>query len=174
LAAEAMTYVYAKSYGLSTISLRFSNVYGPRSAHKANAVPNFIKALLAHRPITIYGDGENTRDFLFVEDLCQAILDVLQARFSGEAVHLGTGLETSVNQLILILQTLTGSIANVVREPGRSGEVRRNFADVSLAKALWGYSPATPLTDGLARTLEWFQSNWTGASLEGSPLTSFD
>lgn len=156
LTAEAFTHVYAQSFGLSTVSLRFSNVYGPRSDHKNNAVPNFIKALRRNASITIFGDGENTRDFLFVEDLVEVILSACEKRLAGEAIHLGTGREISINELVKTLQKVSGVAAKVRHEPARVGDVRRNYADISYARARLGFDPVTTLEEGLRQTWDWF------------------
>lgn len=157
LAAEAYVHVYARSFGLQAVSLRFSNVYGPYSERKKNAIPQFIAAHRDGLPITIYGDGENTRDFLHVSDLADAVLAACTRTLGGGPVHLGTGVESSVNSLVATLAEVSGRAPSVRYEPARPGEVRRNSADIALARRLLDFEPRTDLRSGLLETWLWFQ-----------------
>ena len=161
LVGEAYCQAYAGSFGLSTVALRFSNVYGPFSAHKKNAVPNFIKRSLEDRPISIYGDGSQTRDFIHVEDLGDGILRALVADgVAGEVFQLGTEVETSIADLALLVQQATGATAEIRFQPKRSGEVYRSRVDASKARRLLGFAPAIALHEGIGTTAQWYRDHW--------------
>ena len=109
LAGEGYCSAFWGSYGLKTISLRFSNVYGPFSYHKASVIAKFFRQVQLGEPLTVFGDGEQTRDFLYVGDLCQAIIRALEAPLPfGQAIQLGSGRETSINQLVGLLRQVVG------------------------------------------------------------------
>jgi UDP-glucose 4-epimerase len=158
LCGEAYCHAFAKSYSLQTICLRFGNVYGPHSAHKKGAVTMFIKALMNDEPIVIYGDGSASRDYIHVDDLCAGIKAALDAPLAGgEVFHLASGQETTVLNLANILCKVAGKPNHPIEfRPGRRGEVARNFADYSKAKATFGFEPKWKIEDGLAATWEWF------------------
>jgi UDP-glucose 4-epimerase len=160
LCGEAYCHAFAKSYALETICLRFGNVYGPHSAHKKGAVTLFIKALMNDEPIVIYGDGNASRDYIHVDDLCAGIKAALDAPLvGGDAFHLASGRETTVLELANILRNVAGKPNHPIEfKPARRGEVARNFADYSKAKATFGFKPKWRIEDGLATTWEWFSS----------------
>ncbi len=161
LAGEAYCRAFAASFGMDTVALRFSNVYGPFSPHKKNAVPNFIKLSLRGEPIVIYGDGSQTRDFISVEDLSDAIHRALAADgIGGEVFQVATGIETSIADLAKLAQEVTGSTAEVRYEPKRSGEVYRSRADIAKARRVLGFDPVVELRDGLGRTADWYREHW--------------
>jgi UDP-glucose 4-epimerase len=112
-------------------------------------------------PLVVYGDGEQTRDFLYVDDLCDAVLAALDRKPLGELYQLGTGVETSVNELVALLLALVpeGSV-RVEHEPARAGEVLRAYSDIGKARRELGYDPCTPLADGLAITYDWFRKTY--------------
>ena len=161
LAAEAFCRAYRGAFGLGAVALRFSNVYGPHSGHKSSVVARFIGTILEDRPLTIYGDGRQTRDFIYVQDLTEAIWAALGAPQTPAAVYqIGSGVETSVNTLFGLLGDLAenrlGRRPRVEHRERRAGEVERNFADISRAHADLGFVPATPLGRGLEATFDWF------------------
>lgn len=158
LAGEAYCSAFAGSYGMKTVSLRFSNVYGPRSYHKGSVVAHFFKQLLKGESLTVYGDGTQTRDFVYVEDLSEAIYRALKLPHGGVSYQLGTGIETSLNTLLdLIRQTVDQDHDIQVRyEDFRPGEVRRNFARIDKARQELGYAPQTDFLEGLQKTWQWF------------------
>lgn len=161
LAGEAYARAFAGSYGMRTVSLRFSNVYGPFSAHKKNAVPIFIKRLLTGQPIVVYGDGTQTRDFIHVEDLCRAIhLSLLLEDARGEVFQVATGVETSVLELVRLVERAVGAEAEVRFEPRRPGEVYRSAVDISKARSVLGFEPKVSLEQGLGQTARWFRERW--------------
>jgi UDP-glucose 4-epimerase len=160
LCGEAYCHAFTKSKALETICLRFGNVYGPHSAHKKGAVTMFIKALMNDEPIVIYGDGSASRDYIHVEDLCAGIKAALDAPLvGGDVFHLASGRETTVLELANLLRDVAGKPNHPIKfKPSRRGEVARNFADYSKAKATFGFEPKWRIDDGLAATWEWFAS----------------
>jgi UDP-glucose 4-epimerase len=156
-AGEAYCSAFHGAYGLETVAVRFSNAYGPRSAHKGNVIPLFIRRLLEGGELVVYGDGSQTRDFVFVSDLAEGLLRAAEADgVGGETFQLASGVETSVNRLIALLGEVAGRVPEVRREPPRPGEILRNYSEIGKARARLGYDPAVPLEDGLRSTYEWF------------------
>lgn len=161
LAGEAYCQAFAASFGIDAVALRFSNVYGPFSPHKKNAVPNFIKRCLRAESIQIYGDGSQTRDFIHAEDLCDAILRSLERKgLGGEVFQVATGVETSIVELAKLVQEMTGGTGEIRFEPRRPGEVYRSSVDISKARKVLGFEPAIDLRDGLGRTADWYRREW--------------
>ncbi|BBM01323.1 NAD-dependent epimerase/dehydratase family protein [Microbulbifer sp. GL-2] len=158
-AAEAYCSAYSQSYGLSITSLRFSNVYGPLSLHKGSVIAAFMKKILRGEPCEIYGDGSQTRDFIFVGDLCQGIIQALSNDQSG-VFQLGSGRPTSVNEIITLVRQVTGKNENlnVIYHDFRVGEVRHNFTNISKAKKYLGFDPETKLLNGVKATWDYFIS----------------
>lgn len=155
LAAEGYCSAYNEAYGLETVALRFANAYGPHSTHKTSVIARFLSKVLADAPLTIYGDGSQTRDFVYIEDLCQAIGLALDEAPSG-VYQVGTGAETSVNELISTLETISGKELAKEYVPIRRGEVKRMFLDITKARKQLGYEPKFVLSKGLERTYRWF------------------
>jgi UDP-glucose 4-epimerase len=157
LMLEGYLSAFASSYGMSTCALRFSNIYGPRSFHKGSVVAHFYKQVLTGEKLVVYGDGSQTRDFLYVGDLVEGIWTAVQAPARG-AYQLGSGTPTTVNQLLEVMRTVTGLDLEVVYQDFRAGEVRDTWCQIEKARAGFGFDPATTLEDGLRRTWEWFRS----------------
>jgi UDP-glucose 4-epimerase len=159
LAAEGYLSAFAGSYGLQPISLRFSNVYGPRSVHKNSVVATFFRRHLGGKRLIVYGDGEQTRDFLFVQDLSEVIIGAIRHDRCG-VFQLGSGRPTSVNELIRSMSRVVGTDlgASVDHHPARRGEVVHSHCDISLARAELGFEPRTDLAQGLSATWRWFRS----------------
>jgi UDP-glucose 4-epimerase len=158
LAGEAYCQAYAATYGMAACSLRFSNAYGPRSLHKKSVVSVWLRAALAREPLTVHGDGEQTRDFVYVDDLARAVLAALDAApdaVAGELFQVGTGRETTVNELAAAIGRAVGRPVEIVRAPARAGDVRRNVSRVDKAAERLGYRATVPLAEGLARTADW-------------------
>ena len=157
-AGEALTSAFAGSYGLPTATVRFSNVYGPYSYHKGSVVALFFKQIKSGGALTVYGDGLQTRDFVYVDDLCQGIAAALDGEHAGETFHLGSGTETTVLELIDHLRRLYPDRDIEVRhEPARAGEILRNYSDITKARGMLGFDPSTALDEGLRRTRAWFE-----------------
>ena len=159
LVGEAYCQAYAGSFGLNTVALRFSNVYGPLSAHKTkNAVPSFISLALRGQDLLIYGDGSQTRDFIYVEDLCEGILSsVTTDGISGEVFQLGTSIETSILEIAEIVRDVAEADVAINFEPRRAGEVYKSRVDISKATRLLGFNPKIDIKGGLARTAAWYR-----------------
>lgn len=158
LAGEALCSAFSGSYGLSTVSLRFSNVYGPFSYHKGSVVAAFMKRLMAFQPLVVYGDGTQTRDFLYVDDLVGGLVQALEHGGSAELFHLGTGTETSINDLVEVMRSVSEAEVEVRYEPARPGEVQRSFSDISKARRVLDFEPTVTLEEGLRRTAAWFRA----------------
>ena len=162
LAGEGYCSAYYQTFGIRTVALRFSNVYGPGSVHKVrNAVPRFITRSMKREPLEIYGDGSQTRDYVYVDDLIRALrLAATAEGVGGEIFQIATSAETSVNELIERLMPVLAEagIENVEvrRTAPRAGDVQRNFADTSKARRMLGWKPEVDLDEGLWRTVEWF------------------
>ncbi len=161
LAGEGYCSAYFQTFGIETVALRFGNVYGPLSGHKNSAVARFIKRATNWEILEIYGDGTQTRDFVFVEDLIRAIkLSATAQGVGGETFQIATSAETTVQELVdkLLPALAAAGIKDVeVRNTAaRKGEVRRNFADTSKERRLLGWQAEVGLDEGLRRTVEWF------------------
>jgi UDP-glucose 4-epimerase len=156
-AGEAYCSAFHGAYGFEAVAVRFSNAYGQRSAHKSNVIPLFIRRLLADQELVVYGDGTQTRDFVFVTDLTHGLLRAAETDgVGGEVFQLASGVETSVNDLVARLAEISGREPHVRREPPRPGEILRNYSLIDKARERLGYSPAVRLEHGLRRTYEWF------------------
>jgi UDP-glucose 4-epimerase len=157
LMLEGYLCAYASSYGLSSCALRFSNIYGPRSFHKGSVVAHFFKQVLAGERPTVYGDGSQTRDYLFVGDLVEAIRVAMLSDVTGP-YQLGSGHGTTLNDLLATMRKVTGLPIEVDYVDFRDGEVRDTWCRVDKARAGFGYDPSTPLEEGLRITWDWFRS----------------
>jgi UDP-glucose 4-epimerase len=161
LAGEAYCQAYAATYGIAACALRFSNAYGPFSLHKKSVVAAWLRAALGGEPVTIHGDGEQTRDFVFSGDLAAAVVAALDAPeevVAGELFQVGTGRETTINELAAAIGAAVGRPIEIVHEATRAGDVRRNVSRVDKAAARLGYRAAVALDEGLARTARWFET----------------
>ncbi len=156
LMMEGYCSAYGASYGWKALSLRFSNVYGPKSFHKGSVVAAFFKEIMKGAPLVVYGDGEQTRDFVFVEDLCDGIISGLRGGASG-VIQLGSGRPVTVNSLIdAIREVVSPKKFEVEYRPYRSGEVLQTWCEVAKARAQLGFDPSTTLEQGLKKTWDWF------------------
>jgi nucleoside-diphosphate-sugar epimerase len=163
LAGEAYCRSWWLSYGVPTVALRYFNVYGPGqdpANEYAAVVPRFVMACLAGSAPEVHGDGEQSRDFTYIDDVVEANLLAGQApeRARGRAMNVGGGHEpTSVNRVLEIVAELTDATPEPEHTPSREGDVRRTEADVSLARQLIGYEPKVDIAEGLRRTVAWFR-----------------
>jgi UDP-glucose 4-epimerase len=156
LAGEALCSTYYHSFGLNTISLRFANCYGPHSEHNPNVITRFIDWVRQGKPLIVYGDGNQTRDFIHVEDICQTIhLALISLDSQNNAqdfllFQIASGVETSVNALVdLIREMAADHQISVIYEPRRQGEIERNYSDITKARKLLGFEPKITLKEGL-------------------------
>jgi UDP-glucose 4-epimerase len=158
-AVELYLGFYKAQYGLDYVCLRYANVYGPRqNPHgEAGVVAIFCQKLLARADCTIYGDGGQTRDFVYVGDVARANLLALESSLSAEAINIGTAIETDVNTLYGHLARAAGTDKAAVHAPGKPGEQRRSCIDPGKAARALKWQPSVPLAQGLKQTLEWFR-----------------
>ncbi len=161
LSGEAYCSAYYRSFGLKTIALRFGNVYGPRSKHKASVVAKFFKNALNEKPLEIYGDGKQTRDFIYIDDLLQAIFLAVKADVGGEIFQIATYRETTVNEIAEkikgLVEEVTTKKVEVIYSSPRPGDVKRNYSDITKAKKILGYEPFYDVDRGLRKTFEYFR-----------------
>jgi UDP-glucose 4-epimerase len=170
LSVEYYLAYYARVHGMDTVALRYGNVYGPRQdPHgEAGVVAIFCNRLLDGRPLTVFGTGEQTRDYVFVEDVARA--NVLAAtatlpaagRLAARAFNIGTGVETSVNVLAQTLRAVSAAAQPIEHAPARPGELARSALDTAKARAHLGWQPAVPLAEGLERTYQFFAARRAG------------
>ncbi len=159
-AGEALCSAYWGSYGIKTISLRFANCYGQYSEHKTSVVAKFIKRIRQNEPLIIYGDGNQTRDFIYALDICQAIslsLDFHRSNTcsSGEVFQIATGVETKIIDLANMIRDLAIEsglkVKKIIFQDTRKGEIKRNYSDIDKARKFLGFNPGVKLKDGLER-----------------------
>ncbi len=158
--AECYCRVYARLYGLETVSLRYFNVFGPRQdpdSPYAAVVPAFMRALFDGEPPVVFGDGLQSRDFTYVENVVEGNLLALRApKIGGEVFNIATGESHNVLELLGGLEEIFSSRAEHRFAPPRSGEVRHSRADISKARRILGYRPVVTFREGLARTASWY------------------
>jgi UDP-glucose 4-epimerase len=162
LATESYTLAWQLTYGLPTLAFRFFNVFGPLQPawhDYAAVVPAFVSAALAGRPLPVHGDGEQSRDFTYVDTVCEVITDAVRRRVVSETpVNLAFGTQTSLNELIAELGRLLGRELEVRHLPTRTGDVRHTRADTTRLRELFPDVAPTDLSDGLVATVDWFRT----------------
>ena len=158
LSVEKYLFYYKEVYGLDYVALRYSNVYGPRQdPHgEAGVVAIFSQKMLANEQAVINGDGNQTRDFVYVKDVAEANLNALKSNVSGE-INIATGLETTVNELFRITNNIVGGEIEEVHGPSMKGEQLRSVLNWSLAKKMLNWEPRINLEDGLRETVDYFR-----------------
>ncbi len=169
LAGEGYCSAYHHCFGVETVALRFGNVYGPGSTHKSSVVAKFIRHAMAGERLEIYGDGTQTRDFIYLGDLLDAVIAAgTRAGIGGEVFQIATSAETTVNELcrklFVAFDELGVETPPVDFGASRQGDVARNYSDTSKAARLLGWSATTELDEGLLRTTRWF--------VDGADLTT--
>ena len=149
--------VYRALHGLAGTTLALANVYGPRQdpQGEAGVVAIFAGRLLSGQPCTVFGTGEQTRDFVYVDDVTDALLTAAE-RADGQLLNIGTGVEISVNDLYRTMAGMVGGPNDPVRGSARPGELDRSALDPTRAASELGWRPVTGLDDGLRATLDWF------------------
>jgi nucleoside-diphosphate-sugar epimerase len=154
--------MFTKLYGLETVSIRYFNVFGPRqdpSSPYSGVISVFATALLENRPPTIYGDGEQTRDFTYVANVVDGVLRACEAAgANGEIINVATGGRISLNRLFDEMRKLVGADVRPVYADMRAGDVRDSQADISKAHKLLGYAPIVSFEDGLKATIDWYRT----------------
>lgn len=160
LSAEQFCQTFWRIYGLETVALRYFNVFGPRQnpdSQYAAVIPKFVVALLAGEPLTVHGDGTQSRDFTYVDNVVQANLRACTAEGApGRAFNVACGERYSLLDLIGELEAISGRTAHVVHTPSRVGDVPHSLADIRAAQEALGYAPDVDFASGLRRTVEWF------------------
>ncbi|MBU8595616.1 LPS biosynthesis protein WbpP [Shouchella clausii] len=153
--------VFYNLYGLETVSLRYFNVFGPRqdpNSKYAAVIPSFIKAMLNDKPPTIFGDGTQSRDFTFIDNVVAANLLAANApKLQGESVNIGGGASIDLNSLVDEINVLLGKQIQANYGPERPGDVKHSLADIHLAEKLIAYRPTVSFQEGLRQTVEWFK-----------------
>lgn len=157
LAAEQLCYLYHVNHKVPTTSVRYFTVYGPRQRPDM-AFNRFISAALKKQPITLYGDGEQTRDFTFVKDAVAATMAAGDRGVPGRAYNIGGGSRVTVNHVLEIIGGLAGAPLDVRREPAQKGDMRDTYADTTLARADIGFSPTVTLAEGIEAEYRWLSS----------------
>jgi len=161
LAGEGYCSAYYRTFGVETVCLRFGNVYGPGSGHKNSVVAKFIKQAMNGETLEIYGDGTQTRDFIYIDDLIQAVrLAATKESVGGETFQIATNAETTVSELVDLLLPILAEAGvkdvKVVHGERRQGDVMRNFSDSSKARERLGWVVDCDLEQGLRKTSKWF------------------
>lgn len=160
LAGEGYCSAYFRTFGIKTVALRFGNVYGPRSKHKMSVVANFFKRALMGENLEIFGDGNQTRDFIYIQDLIQAIMLAITANAGGEIFQIATHKETTVNEIADMIKDIiesdTDLKVNIIYKNPRLGDVKRNFSDISKARELLKFAPQFEIRKGLIKTYEFY------------------
>ena len=158
LATETYAKVFFGIYGLPTVALRYFNVFGPRqdpNSQYAAVVPNFVTAAITGSPIRIYGDGEQTRDFTYVENVVRAnVGSCFSEKAPGQVINIAGGDRVTIKQLAQKIMTLAGGKTQIIHEPARSGDIKHSLASVERARAVLGYNRTVNLDEGLRRTVE--------------------
>jgi nucleoside-diphosphate-sugar epimerase len=163
LAGEQYCLCCAQVYGLETVSLRYFNVFGPRQDPKSDyaaVIPAFVSRMLrGQRPI-VFGDGEQTRDFCYVDNVVLANMLALKAeKLSGEVVNIACGERTTLNQVIIEMKGLLGADVEPEYDAPRPGDVLHSLADLAAAKRVLGYEPQVMFAEGLRRSISWYREN---------------
>ncbi|MEK7108166.1 MAG: NAD-dependent epimerase/dehydratase family protein [Patescibacteria group bacterium] len=155
--AEMYMRNYSNMYPVATISLRFSNAFGPRGCFGTpNVIDIFARKMMQGEPVIIYGSGEQTRDFVYIDDMVDAFLRAMRVAWCGE-VNIATNTEVSINQVARSMAEAFGVKLNVKYEEARDGELFQNRLDPSLAVEAMGWRPKTSFAEGLKRTVEWYK-----------------
>jgi nucleoside-diphosphate-sugar epimerase len=169
LAGEHYMRSFTRVYGLETVVLRYFNVFGPYqdpTSHYSGVLAIFCRRMLAGEPITIHGDGEQSRDFTYIENVVHGNLLAAAApaeKVSGRMMNLATGSNATLNQTFAILRELTGYTGEPAYGSSRAGDIRDSLADIGVARKLLGYEPKVDFPEGLRRTVEWYKTGVCGA-----------
>jgi nucleoside-diphosphate-sugar epimerase len=163
LVAEQYGQMFTALYGFEVVTIRYFNVFGPRQdpgSPYSGVISLFATALLEGRQPTIYGDGEQTRDFTYVANVVDGVLRACEAKgAAGEVINVATGGRISLNQLLQVMNGIVGTTLQAIYEEARAGDVKDSQADITKAKTLLGYEPTVSLEEGLKHTLEWCRSD---------------
>lgn len=163
LVGEYYCSVFYKVFGLETISLRYFNVFGPNqdpASQYAAAIPAFVTAILKDKPPTVYGDGEQSRDFTYIDNVVEANLLAARAKQTkGEVINIACGEAITVNEIIALINELLGKNIKPIYTDPRPGDVKHSLADITLAEKLIGYKTKIPFKQGLQLAINWYREN---------------
>jgi nucleoside-diphosphate-sugar epimerase len=163
LVGEYYCSVFSKVFGLETISLRYFNVFGPYqdpTSQYAAAIPAFVTSILKDQPPTIYGDGEQSRDFTYIDNVVQANLCAARAKkTNGEVVNIACAEKVTVNEIIGMINEIVGKRVVPIYAPARAGDVKHSLADITAARKLIGFEPVILFRDGLRKAITWYRDN---------------
>jgi nucleoside-diphosphate-sugar epimerase len=164
LVGEYYCSVFSKVFGLETVALRYFNVFGPGqdpASQYAAAIPAFVTAILRDQSPTIYGDGEQSRDFTYVDNVVQANLLAARAKEThGEVVNIACGEAVTVNAIIGMINQLLGKNVKPIYAPARAGDVKHSLADITAARKLIGFEPVLLFREGLEKSIDWYRRNF--------------
>lgn len=165
LAGEMYARAFSKCYGMETLALRYFNVFGPRqdpASQYAAAIPSFVTSILRGQSPTVYGDGEQTRDFTYIENVIQANLLAARApKADGTAMNIACGERVTINHVIGRINELLGTNVKPKYVDSRPGDIKHSLADIGLSKQVIGYTPKVLFDDGLKRSIDWYRKNLT-------------
>ena len=159
LAGEGYCSAYYRTFGISTICLRFGNVYGPRSKKKSSVVAKFIRQALSGETCMIHGDGKQTRDFLYIDDLSKAVLQSMKKNVGGEIFQIATGMERTVDEIAKLISNALSKHElemKIAYDKPRVGDVKRNFSDTRKAAQMLGWKAEMDIEFGIDRTVDYF------------------
>ncbi len=163
LAGEYYCSVFSKVFGLETISLRYFNVFGPHqdpTSQYAAAIPAFVTAILKDEPPTVYGDGEQSRDFTYIDNVVHANLLAARAeQTAGEVINIACGEVITVNVIIDMINEIVGKDVKPIYADPRPGDVKHSLADITRAQKLIGFNPVISFNEGLQKAIEWYRDN---------------
>ncbi|MHC4336423.1 MAG: SDR family oxidoreductase [Planctomycetota bacterium] len=163
LVGEHYCTVFYSVFGLETISLRYFNVFGPHqdpTSQYAAAIPAFVTAILMGEPPTVFGDGEQSRDFTYVDNVVDSNLLAARAKHTaGEVVNIACGQAVTVNEVIEIINELVGKNITPIYDPPRPGDIKHSLADINLARKLLSYKPPVSFKEGLQKAIDWYRDN---------------
>jgi len=156
LTCENLCYLYWRNFKIPTISLRYFTVYGERQRPDM-AFHRFIRAIINNKIITIYGDGNQTRDFTYIKDVIDATITSAECDINGEVINIGGGSATSINKVLKILEEIMNKDIKINYIQSQKGDIRHTYADISKARKILGFKPKTKLKDGLFREIKWIK-----------------
>jgi nucleoside-diphosphate-sugar epimerase len=163
LMGEFYCSVFSKVFGLETVSLRYFNVFGPQqdpTSQYAAAIPAFVTSILKNTSPTVYGDGEQSRDFTYVDNVVEANLLAARAKQTkGEVVNIACGEAITVNAIIKMINEIVGKNVKPIYAPARKGDVKHSLADITAAKKLLGFKPVVGFRQGLEKAIKWYSEN---------------
>jgi nucleoside-diphosphate-sugar epimerase len=163
LVGEYYCSVFSNVFGLETISLRYFNIFGPHqdpASQYAAAIPAFVTAILKDEPPTVFGDGEQSRDFTYVDNVVEANLLAARAKHTaGEVVNIACGQAVTVNAVIDMINEVVGKNVKPIYDAPRPGDVKHSLADITLAKKLIGFKPTVSFKQGLQKAIDWYREN---------------